>query len=45
MDNLIIEGFIGSGKGAVARAIAKKLSLPCIDIDKKVSERLRMTTP
>ncbi|MDO4634118.1 MAG: shikimate kinase [Eubacteriales bacterium] len=43
MNHLIIEGFIGSGKGAAARAAAKKLGLSVIDIDKMISERLKMT--
>ena len=44
MKHLIIEGFIGSGKGACARMLGKELKLPVIDVDKVVSERLNMTT-
>ena len=44
MDNLIIEGFIGSGKGAVGRAVAKKLNLNVIDVDKQVSEKMKLTS-
>ena len=44
MDHLIIEGFIGSGKGAVAKSVAKQLGLPRIDIDHKVAEKLKMSS-
>ncbi len=44
MDNLIIEGFIGSGKGAVAKSVAKKLKLSVVDLDKMVSQRMKMTS-
>ena len=44
MKNLIVEGFIGSGKGAVAKAAAKKLKLQVVDVDRRISDRLKMTT-
>lgn len=44
MDHIIIEGFIGSGKGAVARAVGKKLKLTVVDIDRRIADRLKMTT-
>ena len=44
MNNLIIEGFIGSGKGSVARITGKKLKLPVVDIDRLISEKVKMTT-
>ena len=44
MDHIIIEGFIGSGKGAVARGVGKKLELPVVDVDRRVADRLKMTT-
>ncbi len=43
MKNLIIEGFIGSGKGAVGRALGRKLGLNVVDLDKKVADRMKMT--
>ena len=43
MNHIIIEGFMGCGKGAVAKKIAKAMNLPLIDTDKKVSEKLGMT--
>ena len=44
MNHIIIEGFMGSGKSAIAKALAKELELPLIDIDKQVEARLRMRT-
>lgn len=44
MKHLIIEGFIGSGKGAVGRMVAKKLNRQLVDIDKCVANRLKMST-
>ena len=44
MDHLIIEGFIGSGKGAVAKSVAKQLGLARIDVDQKVAEKLKMSS-
>lgn len=44
MKNLIIEGFIGSGKGAVGRLLAKTENMEFIDLDKKVSEKMNMTS-
>jgi len=44
MDHIIIEGFIGSGKGAVARAVGKKRKLPVVDVDRRIADRLKMTT-
>ena len=44
MENLIIEGFIGSGKGAIGRAVAKRLKIARVDLDKLVSEKMKMTS-
>ena len=44
MNHIIIEGFMGSGKSAVAKALARELQLPLIDIDKQVEARLKMRT-
>jgi shikimate kinase len=44
MKNLIIEGFIGSGKGAVGRLLGKTRNMEFIDLDKKVSEKMNMTS-
>ncbi|MCR5295318.1 MAG: AAA family ATPase [Lachnospiraceae bacterium] len=42
MNNIILEGFMGSGKSTVGKILSKKLALPLVDIDKKVSGRLGM---
>ncbi len=42
MNDIILEGFMGSGKSAIGRIIAKKLNLPLVDVDKKVSGKLGM---
>ena len=44
MDHLILEGFIGSGKGAVAKFVAKELGLPRLDVDQLVAGKLKMTS-
>ncbi|MEE3419819.1 MAG: shikimate kinase [Lachnospiraceae bacterium] len=44
MEHLIIEGFMGSGKGAVAKLLGKGLNVPVVDVDKLVAERLNMTS-
>jgi shikimate kinase len=44
MENLIIEGFIGSGKGAVGKALAKSRGLRVFDLDKKVAGKMKMTS-
>ena len=43
MYHIMIEGFMGSGKGTIARRVATEKGLPLVDIDKKVSDRLHMT--
>lgn len=43
MNHIIIEGFIGSGKGAVGRALGRKMGMSVIDLDKRVSARMKMT--
>ena len=45
MNHIIIEGFIGSGKGAAAKAVARKMNLSYLDLDKMVSERMKLTSP
>ena len=42
MNDIILEGFMGSGKSAIGKIIAKKLNLPLVDVDKKVSGKLGM---
>lgn len=42
MEHLLIEGFIGSGKGAVGRALARRRKLVYVDLDRKVADRMKM---
>lgn len=44
MKNLVIEGFIGSGKGAVGKLLAKTKNMKCVDLDKMVAEKMKMTS-
>ena len=43
MDHIIIEGFMGSGKGSISKRVASELGLPIIDVDKKIADRMKMT--
>ncbi|MBQ6469593.1 MAG: shikimate kinase [Lachnospiraceae bacterium] len=43
MNHIIIEGFMGSGKGSISKRVASELGLPIIDVDKKISDRMKMT--
>lgn len=43
MNHIIIEGFMGSGKGSISKRVASELSLPIIDVDKKISDRMKMS--
>ncbi len=43
MDHIILEGFVGCGKGAVGKRVAKELNIPLIEVDKLVSNKLKMT--
>ncbi|MDO4479126.1 MAG: shikimate kinase [Lachnospiraceae bacterium] len=43
MNHIILTGFMGSGKGAVAKGIAEALKLPIYDVDKMVGEKLKMS--
>ena len=43
MDHIILEGFVGCGKGAVGKKVAKDLNLPFIEVDKLVSDKVKMT--
>jgi shikimate kinase len=40
---IVIIGFMGCGKTAVARALARQLNLPMVDLDAVIAEQLRRT--
>jgi shikimate kinase len=44
-DNIILIGFMGSGKSSVGRVIAKRLRFQFLDTDQVVEERARATIP
>ncbi|MEZ4666620.1 MAG: shikimate kinase [Anaerolineae bacterium] len=43
--NLVITGFMGTGKSTVGRIVAEKLSRPFIDTDEEIVRRLGMSIP
>ncbi|HUM82464.1 MAG TPA: shikimate kinase [Lachnospiraceae bacterium] len=44
MNHIIIEGFMGSGKSAAGKLLSKEMKLPLIDIDKVITEKMKMTS-
>ena len=44
MDHIIIEGFMGSGKGSVGKKLAAMLGVPLVDTDKMIMDRMK-TSP
>ena len=43
--NIVLVGFRGTGKGAIGRAIAKKLGMGFFDTDKEIERRERKRIP
>ena len=43
--NLVITGFMGSGKSAVGRLVAERLGRPFVDMDAVLAQRLGMSVP
>ena len=44
-ENIVLVGFMGSGKSTVGRMLARQLRFRFLDTDKLVEERARMTIP
>ena len=44
MDHIILEGFIGSGKATVGKKIAKDMALKLYEVEKMVSEKMKLST-
>ena len=42
--NLVLSGYIGPQQPAIARRVAVRLQLPCVDIDTRVEERNALST-
>lgn len=45
MSNIVLCGFMGSGKSTIGQMLSKKLSMPLIDTDLYIEEKLGMTIP
>lgn len=43
--NIIITGFMGTGKSAVAKELARKLKMEFVDMDQIIGESLEMSIP
>ncbi|HHX45405.1 MAG TPA: 3-dehydroquinate synthase [Chloroflexi bacterium] len=43
--NIVLSGFMGSGKSEVARAVAERLGRPLIDMDEVIAQRAGMSIP
>lgn len=43
--NIIITGFMGTGKTTVAKIVAERLHLPLVDTDEKIVEQARKSIP
>lgn len=43
--NILLTGFMGSGKTTVAAALAERLNLPLLDLDQKIAETANQTIP
>ncbi|MCR5833529.1 MAG: shikimate kinase [Selenomonadaceae bacterium] len=44
-DNVILTGFMGTGKTSIGKMLSAKLGRPFIDIDKKIEEDTQMSIP
>lgn len=44
-DNVILTGFMGTGKTSLGKLLATKLGRPFIDIDKKIEDETQMSIP
>lgn len=44
-DNVILTGFMGTGKTSLGKLLATKLGRPFVDIDKKIEDEAQMSIP
>ena len=44
-DNVILTGFMGTGKTSLGKLLATKLGRPFVDIDKKIEDETQMSIP
>ncbi|MCM8794999.1 MAG: shikimate kinase [Candidatus Omnitrophica bacterium] len=45
MDNIILVGFMGTGKSAAGRLLAKRLKRPFIDLDERIERKAGQSIP
>jgi shikimate kinase len=45
LENIVLIGFMGSGKSTIGRLVARRLRFQFLDTDRVVAERARMTIP
>ena len=45
MKNIILIGFMGSGKSTVAKRLAEEFSLPLVEMDLRIEEKAEMSIP
>lgn len=45
MRNIILVGFMGTGKSAVGRILAKRLKRPFVDLDQRIAREAHQTIP
>jgi shikimate kinase len=45
MKNIVLVGFMGTGKTTVGRLLADKLSMPLIDMDREIERQTQKTIP
>lgn len=44
-DNVILTGFMGTGKTSLGKLLAQRLGRPFVDIDKKIEDEAQLTIP
>lgn len=43
--NIVLIGYRGAGKSAVARILSERLGMPCVDLDSAIADRAGMSIP
>ena len=44
-DNVILTGFMGTGKTSLGKLLATRLGRPFVDIDKKIEDETKLSIP
>ena len=45
MKNIVLVGFMGTGKTTIGRLLADKLSMPFIDMDREIEQQTQKSFP